>query len=136
MNLGLVEALRAECDRFSRRESIPVNVKSREVPREIPREVALCLFRIGQESLRNVARHAHAHAVEVSLAGMDGGLQLSVHDDGIGFNPAQIREHASLGLASMKERVDLVDGELDIESEPGHGTTIVAWVPLKEALKS
>ncbi len=85
--LGLVEALRAECDRFSRRESIPVNTKLHEVHREIPREVALCLFRIGQESLDNVARHARARAVEVLLAATEGGVQLSVHDDGIGFNP-------------------------------------------------
>ena len=134
--LGLVPALRAECDRFSRQESIPVNVRLRDLPGEIPREIALCLFRVCQESLRNAARHAHAHAVDVLLARMDGGLQLAVHDDGIGFNPTKAREHASLGLTSMKERVRLANGELDVESEPGHGTTVMAWVPLKEALKS
>lgn len=134
--LGLVAALRAECDRFSRQESIPVNDRLRDLPGEIPRETALCLFRICQESLRNAARHAYAHTVDVLLARTDGGLQLAVHDDGIGFNPAKALEHASLGLTSMKERVHLANGELDIESEPGHGTTIVAWVPLKEALKS
>ncbi len=132
--LGLVEALRAECDHFLRREAIQVKLKSRNVPREIPSEVALCLFRIAQESLCNVARHARARAVEVSLAGMDGALQLSVHDNGIGFNPPQAHEHASLGLASMKERVGLVEGELHVESEPGHGATVVARVPLKEHL--
>lgn len=134
--LGLIEALRAECDRFSRRESIPVKVEARDVPDEIPAEAALCLFRIGQESLHNVARHARASAVEVSLIGMDGGLQFVVHDNGVGFDPTQAHEHASLGLASMKERIGLANGELDVESEPGHGTTVAAWVPLKEALKS
>lgn len=135
-DLGLVEALRTECSRFSRRESIPVKVESRDVPDKISDDVALCLFRIGQESLRNVARHAHASAVEVLLVGRDGGLQFVVHDNGIGFKPAQGRERASLGLASMKERIGLVIGEMDCESEPGHGTTIVAWVPLQEALES
>ncbi len=134
--LGLVETLRAECDRFSRQESIPVTVRMPDHPGEIRGETALCLFRVCQESLRNAARHAHAEAVDVFLARMDGGLQLAVHDDGIGFNPAKARENASLGLTSMKERVHLVQGELDVESAPGHGTTIVAWVPLKEASKS
>lgn len=134
--LGLAEALRAECDRFSRRESIPIKIRSRHVPREIPAAVALCLFRIGQESLHNVARHARASAVEVSLTATDGGLQLSVHDNGVGFVPAQVHEHPSLGHASMKERILLVGGEMEIDSEPGHGTTVVAWVPLKEVLKS
>jgi signal transduction histidine kinase len=134
--LGLVTALQAECDSFSRRESIPADFKSRDVPRELSRDVALCLFRIAQGSLLNVARHAHANAVEISLARMEGGLQLSVHDNGVGFNPAEGHGHASLGLLSMKERALAVKGELDVETEPGLGTTIVAWVPLEVALKS
>jgi signal transduction histidine kinase len=134
--LGLVEAIRAECDRLSRRESIRAVLKSRDVPHEISRDVGLCLLRITQESLRNVARHAHAQSVEVSLTAMDGGLQLAVCDDGIGFNPVQDRGRPSLGHESMKERINLVEGELDIESAPGHGTTIVAWVPLNLAFKS
>lgn len=133
--LGLIEALRSECDRFSRQESIRATVRLHEVPDEIDRDTALCLFRVGQESLCNAARHSQSRAVEILLARMDGGLQLSVHDDGIGFNPAEPVGRAGLGLVSMRERVCSVEGELDIDSEPGHGTTIVAWVPLKESLK-
>jgi signal transduction histidine kinase len=59
-------------------------------------------------------------------------LQLAVTDNGTGFDPRQQRHRPSLGLASMRERVRLLEGELDIESAPGHGTTILAWVPLKE----
>jgi signal transduction histidine kinase len=130
--LGLVEALNAECDGFSRRESIPVEFKPRDVPREVPPQTALCLFRVAQESLRNVARHARASAVEVSLRCVDGGLEMAVSDNGAGFDPGNGRAQRSLGLASMKERIDLLGGELDIESAPGHGTAILAWVGLKK----
>jgi signal transduction histidine kinase len=104
------------------------------LPALIPPHAALCLFRVAQEALRNVARHASARAVEVSMRDLDGGLQLAVRDDGVGFAPALQRERPSLGLASMRERVHLLEGEFDIESAPGHGTTVVAWVPLKETL--
>jgi signal transduction histidine kinase len=131
-DLGLAAALRAEGERFTRRESLPVEVKLHEIQEPMPRDTALCLFRVAQEALRNVARHAHARRVEVSLRGLEGGLQLAVRDDGCGFDPALQRDRPSLGLASMRERVHLLGGELDIDSAPGHGTTIVAWVPLKE----
>jgi two-component system NarL family sensor kinase len=71
--------------------------------------------------------------VQISLGRLETGLQLAVRDDGIGFEPALNRQRPSLGLASMLERTRLVGGELDIESSPGHGTTVVAWVPLKGA---
>jgi signal transduction histidine kinase len=90
----------------------------------------LCLFRVAQESLRNVARHAGASTVEVSLRKVDGGLEMAVRDNGTGFDPVQDRTRHSLGLASMKERVHLLGGELDIDSAPGSGTTVVAWVRL------
>jgi signal transduction histidine kinase len=72
--------------------------------------------------------------VEVVLRSLDSGLQLAIRDDGIGFDP-KIRVGLHLGLASMRERVELLGGELDIESAPGHGTTILVWVPLKEELR-
>jgi signal transduction histidine kinase len=135
-DLGLVEALNAECDGFSRRESIPVEFKPRDVPRDVRPDTALCLFRVAQESLRNVARHAGASAVEVSLRKVDGGLEMAVRDNGTGFDPAQDRGRPSLGLASMKERVYLLGGELDIDSAPGSGTTVIAWVRLNGEGKS
>ncbi len=134
--LGLAEAIRAECARFTRLYAVPVKVRTHNLPGKIFAPAALCLFRITQESLRNVGRHAQATDVEVSLAMTDDGLQLSVHDNGIGFNPEQTREHASLGIASVKERIKLVSGKLEIESQPGCGTTVLTWVPLKEALKT
>ncbi len=129
-DLGLVEALNAECDGFSRRESIPVEFKPRDVPQDVPPQTALCLFRVAQESLRNVARHAGASAVEVSLRKVDGGIEMAVRDNGAGFDPAEDRARHSLGLASMKERMHLLGGELDIDSAAGSGTTVIAWVRL------
>jgi signal transduction histidine kinase len=135
-DLGLVEALNAECDGFSRRESIPVEFKPRDVPRDVRPDAALCLFRVAQESLRNVSRHAGASAVDVSLRQVDGGLEMAVHDNGAGFDAAQDRGGHSLGLASMKERLHLLGGELDIDSAPGSGTTVIAWVRLNGEEKS
>lgn len=130
-DLGLAEALKAECQRFTRQDSLPITLKLGELPAALPEETALCLFRITQEALRNVVRHAQARVAEVSLRPFEGGLQLAVRDDGIGFDPVLERDRPSLGLASMMERVHLLGGELDVESVPGHGTTLVAWVPLK-----
>jgi signal transduction histidine kinase/ligand-binding sensor domain-containing protein len=129
-DLGLAEALRAECERISRRNPIEVVVKVDGIPEDIPREQALCLFRVGEEALQNVIRHASARRVEVVLRGVDGGIQLAVQDDGAGFNPEVQRQRPSLGLSGMQERVHLLNGQLDIESSPGSGTVIVGWLPL------
>jgi PAS domain S-box-containing protein len=131
-DLGLVEALKAECERFSRQEAVSTDVTLKELPAVLPPGAALCLFRVTQEALRNVARHARARTVKVSVRTLDGGLQLAVRDDGAGYDPGLQRERPSLGLASMRERVRLLAGELDIESAPGQGTTILVWVPLKK----
>jgi signal transduction histidine kinase len=104
-----------------------------DLPEHVPPNVALCLFRIAQEGLRNAARHASASQVRIGLRRVDGGLQLTVSDNGEGFDPEQHRARASLGLASMRQRVALLGGTLKIDSKPLNGTTISAWVPLKEA---
>jgi PAS domain S-box-containing protein len=130
-HLGLAAALRTECERFSRQEHISVDVKLDGLPSDIAQEARLCLFRVAQEALRNVARHAHAQAVHVSLCSLDGGLQLAVADNGSGFDPSEEPLQASLGLASMRERVRLLEGRLQIESERGRGTAILAWIPIK-----
>ena len=86
---------------------------------------ALCLYRITQEALRNVAKHADARHVHVSLSRREGQMQLSIADDGKGFDLAQVRQDGSgLGLRSIDERVRLASGELSIDSRPGQGTTL------------
>ncbi|HNQ89042.1 MAG TPA: PAS domain S-box protein [Verrucomicrobiota bacterium] len=131
-DLGLAAALKAEAERLGRQGAVRIDVEVLDLQESVPPEVALCLFRVAQEALRNAARHAGARAIELSVCGWDGGLQLAVHDDGCGFDPMLQRERPSLGHASMRERVHLLGGELDIESAPGQGTTILAWVPLGE----
>jgi signal transduction histidine kinase len=130
-DLGLAEAVKAECERFSRQESISITLNLQDLPGLIPSDTALCLFRVAQEALRNVVRHAQARSVEVLMRAADGGLQLAVLDDGIGFEPAERRNRHSLGLAGMRERLRLLRGEFEIESTPGKGTTVLAWVPLQ-----
>jgi signal transduction histidine kinase len=95
----------------------------------VGKEAQLCLFRVAQEALSNVARHAGTNAASVALRSADGGLVLAVRDEGVGFDLASPRSGRSLGLASMRERLQLVNGTLDIETAPGRGTTLVAWVP-------
>lgn len=129
-DLGLVEALRVECDRVARQNELRVEVDAESVPDGLPIEASLCLFRVAQEALSNAARHANASAITVILSLVEKGLQLAVSDNGCGFEPKARREHVSLGLASMNERVRQLSGALDIESTPGRGTTVVAWIPL------
>jgi len=128
-DLGLVEALKAECDRVARHGEMSVVVDASAMPAALPAAASLCLFRVAQEALSNAVRHARASAVSVLLSSRSHGLELAVSDNGKGFDPSRARDHASLGLASMRERVRLLQGKLDIESALGHGTTVVAWVP-------
>jgi signal transduction histidine kinase len=132
-DLGLVEALRAECERVARGQSIRISLDSNAVPGRLHADTAICLFRIAQEALRNVVRHAKASNVDVSLQSKDGGLVLAVRDDGKGFDQSRADKRTSLGLASMRERISLLGGKLDIDSTRARGTAIVAWVPLPKA---
>jgi len=127
--LGLAEALRAECERRRRQDTLDLSLEIGPLPAEVGHDAALCLFRVAQESLSNVARHAGAGAAGVTLRQDTDGLLLAVRDDGVGFEPASPGRGRSLGLASMRERVRLVSGTLDIESAPGRGTSVIAWVP-------
>jgi signal transduction histidine kinase len=130
-DLGLNEALKVECEQFSRRESIRARLTAFEAPSPLPSEVAVCLFRIAQEALRNVARHSRASGVSVAVTRVNGGVRMTVKDDGVGFVPAQLRLR-SLGQASMRERARLVGGTIEVKSSPGHGTTVDVSVQLKD----
>jgi len=129
--LGLVEALRAEGERRRRQGRLAVSMDLESSSAAVSKDAHLCLFRVAQEALNNVVRHARTAAASVTLRQVDGGVLLAVRDDGAGFDPADPNPRRSLGLASMRERLHLVNGTLDIESAPGRGTTIVAWVPAR-----
>jgi signal transduction histidine kinase len=113
----------------SKGHGLPVERHIDALPAGIAPAVTVCLFRVAQEALRNIVRHAGARSARVSLAPKDGGLQLLVTDDGVGFEPG-IGHGAGLGVASMRERVREVGGKFSIRSEPGAGTTVQAWAPL------
>lgn len=131
LDAGLVSAIEWQARRFEARTQIPCLVQAPEQMPAISDARATGLFRILQEALTNVMRHAHAHSVEVSLSLEQGGLQLSVSDDGRGFDVAQPRPN-SFGLVGMRERVMMLGGRLELSSTPGEGATLVAWVPMKE----
>jgi signal transduction histidine kinase len=129
-DLGLIKAVEAECAGFSKREGIEVLFNHENIPRVIPKDVSLSLYRIIQEGLRNISKHACAEHASVSLQGVDHDVLLSVQDDGIGFDWAEAKENPGLGFSSMRERARLIRGELSIKSEPEKGTVITVRAPL------
>ncbi|HMN76127.1 MAG TPA: ATP-binding protein [Burkholderiaceae bacterium] len=135
-DLGLAEALRIECERAARRGGVAVDFDGDAADGADGAERgerALCLFRVAQEALRNAARHAQARHIQVRLQREPGGTAVSVTDDGIGFDASAARARASLGLASMRERVALLGGRLEIRSRSGEGTRVAAWLPAATA---
>jgi two-component system, NarL family, sensor kinase len=129
-DLGLVEALRSECASFSRREGIEVVYRPEAVPTTVPKDVALGVYRVAQEALRNLAKHAAVNEGWVSLIATGSELLLRVQDKGVGFDPATVRSEPGLGLSSMEERVRLIQAKLSVKSAPGQGTTVEVCVPL------
>ncbi len=129
--LGLEAALKEECLGFSAQLGVPAQFESEGVPAPLPEDVSLCLYRVAQESLRNIAKHARATSVRVVLLGAEGGLTLRIQDTGNGFDLNEVKGKGGLGLISMEERVRLVSGKLAINSQPGRGTTVEVFVPLK-----
>ena len=130
-DLGLVVSLKALCDEFSKAEKIRVAFTSGELPDVISQQVASSLYRIAQESLQNVAKHAKAKRLSVTLGVGDDSLLLSLEDDGIGFTPQAVKGKGGLGLVSIEERARIVGGTLSLESKPGSGTRISVRVPLQ-----
>jgi signal transduction histidine kinase len=129
-DLGLEVALREACTVFSNVHGITVGFSAKDVPRSLPENVALCVYRVAQECLHNVAKHAQATAVDVALVRTEEGLALSVKDSGDGFDVGEARGKGGLGLISMEERLRLVNGRFSVRSRPGEGTVVDVFVPL------
>jgi PAS domain S-box-containing protein len=125
---GLVPALRSVCEEFGRLEGVRTEFRVENVEGPYPPGLALAVYRVAQEALRNVARHSGALAARVTLAGVDGGLELVIADRGAGFDPAAVGPQG-LGLVSMAERVHLEGGDFEVVSAPGTGTTLRARFP-------
>jgi two-component system CheB/CheR fusion protein len=131
--LGLEAALKEECAAFSAQTAVPCEIEFRNVPAPLSEDISLCLYRVSQESLRNIARHAAAANVRVVLSGKRDGLTLRIEDTGDGFDLNEIKGKGGLGLISMEERVRLINGKFSIQSQPGKGTIVEVFVPLVSA---
>ena len=135
-DLGLEAALRKLARDSSSGNGVDVDVYFSTQAARLPRDVEGVLYRIAQEAIRNATTHASARRVRVSVRQNDDEATLSVHDDGVGFDLAEAEaRRAGMGLTSMRERVDLLDGRLEINTAKGSGTTISATVPLDVASK-
>jgi two-component system, NarL family, sensor kinase len=128
-DLGLVDALRSECASVARREGVAVAFRSDGVSESWPKDVGLAVYRVAQEALRNVVKHAVTGEARVLLIGSSRELILTIQDGGVGFDAGEVRSRQGLGLSSMGERVRLVRGELSVHSGPGQGTTVTVRVP-------
>ncbi len=131
-DLGLEPAVQFLVDEFKERSGIDTDFKGLMDEHEIviPKEVALCTYRILQESLTNIRRHSEASSVNISLVYTSTGLELSVHDDGVGFEMAELGAMQGWGLEGMQERAGLVNGTVSIKSESKDGTRIVFQIPI------
>jgi len=127
---GLAAALEWLVSEFERHAELPCDIEIDECARRLSSEVAAMVFRIAQESLNNVRRHANARRASLQLRRIDGTCELSIHDDGIGFDPANAA--AGYGILGMEERARALGGTLDVASALGSGTTVRLRLPLPE----
>jgi signal transduction histidine kinase len=127
---GLVAALGWHAEEFSRRTGIGVSVQdgAQEAAKGLRLEAALALFRIAQEALNNVLKHAQARTIEIQISEVENQIALCVRDDGKGFDAASARR-GRWGMSTMRERAEAAGGSLKVESAPGQGTRVIAAVP-------
>lgn len=128
-DFGLIPALERLTESFAEQTGIAVDFESALGDERLPDEIGTALYRIVQESLTNVVKHARATRVSVLVTRREGVVAAVIEDDGTGFDPGQTRD-VGIGLLGMRERVALVDGRLEVESRHGAGTTILVEVPL------
>lgn len=135
LDLGLIAAVEWQVQEFRRRTGIACLLKLGEAEIPLDNDRATAVFRIIQESLTNVIRHANASEVTLDLALMKNGLKIHIADNGVGISTEALSKARSFGIAGMRERVRLLDGELNIASQPGQGTHISIVIPLIERRK-
>ncbi len=127
---GLVEALQWLGRQFTSSTGIPVKFSSNETVLKAEENVAVCIFRVCQEALTNIAKHAAAREVMITVKKEDGFVKLSIKDDGKGFDPAVLKANVSFGILGVKERVAALKGFFEVETAPGKGTNIMVKIPL------
>jgi PAS domain S-box-containing protein len=128
--LGLVSAVRGLCEELSSGHGATIRFDTRDVSRDVPEVVALCLYRVAQEALQNVIKHSGAAAATVELTAPAGELRLVVSDEGRGFDVGAVQHKHGVGLASIRERVRAIAGRFAVDSAVGRGTRIEVRAPL------
>ena len=132
--LGLLPALRSYLDRFAARTGLHITFRAAQHAEALGEDEKITLFRVAQESLTNVAKHAHAHTVRVTISRTGPRIRMDVHDDGRSFHPQNFDQAAKrhrLGLLGMQERVRLVNGSFTLLARPGKGTQISVALPCR-----
>jgi signal transduction histidine kinase len=131
-DLGLIPALHAHMKAFTKRTGIPVHFTTFAAVEKLHVDARTVLYRVTQEAFANIAKHAHASRVDVDIQRSRGFARMEIHDDGRSFDAKRLlvsKAVGRLGLLGMRERVEMVGGVFEVESEPGKGTTIRAQVP-------
>jgi signal transduction histidine kinase len=128
-DFGLVSALERLTETFQEQTGLSVDLEAGTAGERLPGEIETALYRIVQEALTNVVKHARATRVSILLTRRDGSIAVVVEDDGLGFEPADAGD-GGFGLVGIRERIELLGGRLGLESSRGTGTTLVAEVPL------
>ena len=134
--LGLSAAIRGLCHELTHRHGLKIEFTENQIPPEMQAEIALCLYRIAQESLANSIKHSGAQLVRVELRGTAEEISLRIVDDGSGFDPRSMQGKGGLGLVSMRERVFSLGGEIAIDSHPSDGTRVDVRIPLSAPIPS
>ena len=138
-DLGLIPALHSFMKGFAKRTHIPIRFTAFAGVEQLNSTKRTVLFRVAQEALTNVAKHAHARRVKVSLQKLPGAVRMEVSDDGKSFHAERVlfaNANKRLGLLGMRERVEMVGGSFSVESAPGRGTTVRAQIPLGDNTKA
>lgn len=130
-HLGLATASRRLCEELSGQYGVAIHFEDEGVPRDLPSDVALALFRVLEEATLNAAAHSQAREIRVCVRGTAAEVHLQVIDRGVGFDAEPMIAPAGVGLVAIRERIKLVNGESRIVSRPGEGTRVEAWVPLR-----
>ncbi|MGA8492787.1 MAG: sensor histidine kinase [Terriglobales bacterium] len=128
--LGISAAIRGFCRELGKQQEVSIEFTERNVPESVSRDGSLCLFRVAQEALHNAVKYSGTKRFWVELSGAGNQVRLEVKDAGIGFDLKEANQIGGLGLVSMQERVRAVNGRFYVESKPGAGTKITAFVPV------
>ena len=130
---GLAKAIETECQEFSKRCQASVSCSCNNIPPQLDPAIALNVFRVVEEALRNIGKHSHATRVRVDVTATSDELTLAVSDNGVGFDVEKARLADGLGLISMRERMRLAGGEFEIRSQHGQGSLISCRAPLVQS---